>query len=113
MRILRIDKVEVCGPHSLRVVFSDGVAKRVNLLTLLHGPVFEPVLDPAYFRRVLLDPTAGTVVWPNGADLAPEALYDLPTERAEARRRPATPRRRRTKPAQHVAEPKPRTYRGR
>ena len=84
--VLRIEKVEVCGVHSLRVAFNDGVRKRVDLLPLLEGPVFDPLREPAFFGRVLLDPVAGTVVWPNGADLAPEALYELPPE-TERRRR--------------------------
>lgn len=78
--MLRIVQAEVCGPHSLRVSFSDGSTKRVCLLPLLTGPVFEPLRDPARFARVVVDPTCGTVVWPNGADLAPEALRDLPEE---------------------------------
>ena len=99
MKIRRIEKVEVCGPHSLRVVFNDGVAKRVNLLRLLEGPVFEPLRDPAYFGRVLLDPVAGTVVWPNGADLAPEAIYELPPEGSGVRSpRPPTHKRTRRTP---------------
>lgn len=82
MVITRIEKLEVVGPHSLRLTFNDGLRKRVNALPLLSGPVFEPLRDPAYFGQVLLDPVAGTVVWPNGADLAPEALRELPTEEA-------------------------------
>ncbi len=78
--IPRVTAVEVSGPHSLRLTFHDGVRKQVNLLGLLRGPIFEPLLDPAFFRRVLLDPVAGTVVWPNGADVAPETLYELPEE---------------------------------
>lgn len=80
MMILRIEQAEVCGTHSLRLLFNDGTRKRVNLLPLLEGPVFEPVRDPIGFRCVTLDTVAGTVVWPNGSDLAPEALYDLPPE---------------------------------
>ena len=78
--ILRILEAEVCGPHSLHLVFNDGTRKRVNVLPLLEGPIFEPLRDPAYFARVTLDPVSGTVVWPNGADFAPEALYELPEE---------------------------------
>jgi hypothetical protein len=75
--ILRIVQAEVCGPHRLRLAFNDGTQKVVNLLPLLHGPVFQPLRDPAFFARVVLDPICGTIVWPNGADLAPEALQEL------------------------------------
>lgn len=76
----RVVKAAACGPHSLDLTFKDGRRKRVNLLPLLQGPVFEPLRDPRLFAQVMLDPVAGTVVWPNGADVAPETLYDLPDE---------------------------------
>jgi hypothetical protein len=60
------------------------VTKEVNLRRFLRGPVFRPLLDPAYFARVAVDPGLGTVVWPNQADFAPETLYDLPDERGNA-----------------------------
>ena len=88
--IPRIEHAEACGSHSLRLEFSDGTRKRVNVLPLLKGPIFQPLLDPRYFRTILLDPVAGTVVWPNGADLAPEALYALCAERdTHPRKRPS------------------------
>lgn len=84
----RVVRVEVSGPHSLALTFKDGKRKQVDLLRLLEGPVFEPLRDPTFFARVMLDPVAGTVVWPNGADIAPETLYELPaeTERKTGRR---------------------------
>ncbi len=78
--ILRIREAEVCGPHSLRLTFNDGTTKQVNVRPLLDGVIFEPLRDPAYFACVTLDAICGTVVWPNGADFAPEALYDLKAE---------------------------------
>lgn len=78
--ILRILKAEVCGPHSLRLWFNDNSQKRVNVLPLLEGRIFEPLHDPVYFARMTLDPVAGTVVWPNEADFAPEALHALAAE---------------------------------
>ena len=41
--------------------------------------VFAPLADPQYFARVQLDEELGTIVWPNGADIAPETLHQLAT----------------------------------
>lgn len=83
--VLHILSAEVAGNHRLRLEFDDHTRKIVDVSPLLEGPVFEPLRDPKYFARVVVDPVCGTVVWPNGADLAPEALYDLPNESAERR----------------------------
>jgi hypothetical protein len=77
--ILHVVEATVCGPYVLNVRFNDGMRKKVDLKPLLTGSVFQPLKDPEYFARVVVDAEAGTVVWPNGADLAPEALYDLPS----------------------------------
>jgi hypothetical protein len=78
--VLRIIEAQVCGPHSLDLAFNDGTRKRVNVLPLLDGPVFEPLHAPEFFARAALDSVIGTVVWPNEADFAPEALHELPAE---------------------------------
>jgi hypothetical protein len=62
--------------HTLWLKFEDGVSGEVDLAGDLHGPVFEPLRDPSYFRRFLLSADLGTVSWPNGADFAPEFLYE-------------------------------------
>ena len=82
--ILNIVEAVVCEPHSLALTFNDGSRKRVNVLPLLYGPIFEPLREPEYFARVVVDPVLGTVVWPNEADFAPEALYELPAEVEES-----------------------------
>jgi Domain of unknown function (DUF4160)/Protein of unknown function (DUF2442) len=79
--ILRIREARVCGSHSLRLTFNDGTTKQVDVRPLLDGPIFEPLRDPAYFAYVTLDSICGTVVWPNGADFAPEALQELEAEK--------------------------------
>ena len=71
--------------YTVHVRFEDGTAADVDLAYLAqHGGVFEPLREPDYFRRLRADPEAGTIVWPNEADIAPETLY------AHARRRAAT-----------------------
>lgn len=77
--ILRIVSAKVCGPHRLELIFNDGIQRSVDVRPLLEGPVFEPLGEPGYFATMILDPSCGTVVWPNGADLAPEALHELST----------------------------------
>ena len=67
--------VRVLRPFVLEVTFDDGEQRRVDMEPLLGGQIFQPLRDPAYSAQVRVDPDAGTIVWPNGADLAPEFLY--------------------------------------
>ena len=75
--IVRVIEAEVCGEYRMRLSFSDGTKKVVDLEQLLNGPIFEPLKDPTYFAQGSLDQVCGTVVWPNGADIAPETLHDM------------------------------------
>ena len=59
----------------LRLEFADGVVGEVDLEGQLWGEVFEPLRDPEYFRQFEVHPELNTLTWPNGADLAPEYLY--------------------------------------
>jgi Protein of unknown function (DUF2442) len=71
--------------HAVHVRFADGTTADVDLSYLLdYGGVFEPLRDPAYFARLQADTEAGTIVWPNGADIAPETLYAHAQRRATA-----------------------------
>jgi hypothetical protein len=63
--------------HRVFVAFADGTAGEVDLSELPDlGPVFEPLRDPGYFRRLRLSKEGNTIVWPNGADIPPETLYE-------------------------------------
>jgi hypothetical protein len=64
------------GEYRLRLRFDDGTEAVVDLASELWGEVFEPLRDPARFREFRVDPELRTLVWPNGADLAPEHLYE-------------------------------------
>jgi Protein of unknown function (DUF2442) len=69
----------------VRVRFEDGTAADVDLSYLLaYGGVFEPLRDPEFFRRLRADHQAGTIVWPNDADIAPETLYAAAVKGATA-----------------------------
>lgn len=75
-RILpRITSVEPLDGFRLRLVFTDGLVREVDLSDDLWGQMAEPLQDPEYFRRVCVDAELGTVVWPNGYDLDPDVLH--------------------------------------
>ncbi len=60
----------------VRLEFSTGEQKVVNLEPLLRGPIFEPIRQSReMFCAVKVDPELATIVWPNGADMDPDVLY--------------------------------------
>ena len=76
MTMVRVRAVKPLDAHVVRLTFTDGCVKAVDLAPYMRGPVFDPLLrDPALFRAVRVDPDLGTVVWPGGADLDPDVLY--------------------------------------
>jgi len=75
--IMHVTSVEAVKGYRLRLTFEDGTSGEIDLADELWGPVFEPLRDPALFKQVSIDKVCGTVVWPNGADFAPEWLYDV------------------------------------
>jgi len=66
-------RAEYRGAYRIHLTFNDNTERTVDFAQLLEGPVFEPLKDQVFFQRFFLE--AGTVVWPNGADIAPETLY--------------------------------------
>src|ERR671915_1507380 len=56
--------------------FADGLSGQVEVLDRMRGPVFDRARTPEGFAEVTVDPETGTVVWPGGADLAPDTLYE-------------------------------------
>lgn len=56
--------------------FNDGAEGEIDLSGELEGEVFGPLANPDAFKRFKVDPELGTIVWENGADLAPEFLYE-------------------------------------
>jgi hypothetical protein len=60
--------------YRMQLTFNDGTKAVVDFQEWLSGPIFEPLKQVTYFRKFFLD--GGTVVWPNGADIAPETLYE-------------------------------------
>ena len=75
----RVTGARYVSGYTVWLRFSDGAEGDIDLSTELHGQVFEPLRNIEYFRRFVLHPELGTLVWPNGADFAPEFLRQAVT----------------------------------
>lgn len=69
-----VTHAEYVDGFRIRLTFNDGVEGIVDFEDWLTGPVFEPLRDLEAFKRFFVE--AGAVAWPNGADVAPEALHE-------------------------------------
>jgi hypothetical protein len=81
--MVRLTQIKALPGHRLHLQFSDGVSGEVDLTARLFGPVFEPLKDEAFFARVSIG-ELGAPSWPNGADLAPDALHERLERQASA-----------------------------
>jgi hypothetical protein len=81
-QIVHVIKVECSGEHRLRLQFEDGASGEVDLSSEEWGGIFAPLADPSYFESVRVDEELGTIVWPNGADIAPETLHRMVVQHA-------------------------------
>lgn len=63
------------GDYRVWLRFADGVAGEIDLAAELWGEVFLPLKDKARFAELFVSEELETLVWPNGADLSPEYLY--------------------------------------
>jgi hypothetical protein len=74
--LVRVRSISVLEGFRVRLGFSNGEARDVDLGRYLRGPIFQPMRDdPSRFREVAVDARAGTITWPNGADIDPDVLY--------------------------------------
>lgn len=74
--MVRIIEARHVRDYVIWLRFADGLAGEVDLRDELDGSVFEPLRQPDVFRSVRLHPELHTIVWPNGADFAPEFLHE-------------------------------------
>lgn len=72
---LHVIEATYLNKYRVALLFNDGKRGVADLSDALHGPVFEPLKDEALFSQFRVDEELETIVWPNGADLAPEYLY--------------------------------------
>lgn len=74
--ILHVREARYVRDYVIWLRFNDGAEGEVDLSGELEGEVFEPLRDLRAFKSFSVDPELGTIVWENGADLAPEFLYE-------------------------------------
>ena len=80
--------VAVLDDCRVRLTFDGGERREVDIASIVpFDGVFEPLRDTAYFRQVRVERDVGTIVWPNGADICPDVLYEasvlVESDRAE------------------------------
>ena len=73
---LHIRDAKYLHDYVVWIRFNDGAEGEIDLEPELEGEVFGPLKDLELFRRFRVDPELETIVWENGADLAPEFLHD-------------------------------------
>jgi hypothetical protein len=75
-RLFDLTAVEVIAEFRLRLTFDDGTVGEVDFADRVWEGVFAPLRDQRFFAQVRVDRDAGTIAWPNGVDMAPDALYE-------------------------------------
>jgi hypothetical protein len=82
-KIVHVVDVRCVGSYRLHLEFEDGRSGVLDFSSEEWSGVFEPLRDPSFFRQVELDDELGTIVWPNGADFAPETLHRMLVEQRD------------------------------
>ncbi|MBA4181200.1 MAG: DUF2442 domain-containing protein [Anaerolinea sp.] len=85
--IRRVIGLCVVAPCSLWLMFDDGLERTIDFARVLRGELYGPLQDTKLFAAATIDPDAGTVTWPNGADFDPETLQNWPRYEDALRKR--------------------------
>ena len=74
--IPKVVEAKYAHDYVIHVRFADGTEGDVDLSQELYGEMFEPLKNRETFAKVTVHPEFHTLCWPNGADIAPEFLYE-------------------------------------
>jgi hypothetical protein len=74
--IPRVAEARYVRDYTIHLCFTDGTEGDADLQGELYGEIFEPLKEQAFFRQFSIHPEFHTLTWANGADLAPEFLYE-------------------------------------
>lgn len=78
--VYRVSSFEILSNFTIRVCFDDATEQIIDLAPVLAGEIYGPLRNERVFRQVRIDPEAGTLVWPNGADFDPATLHNWPSQ---------------------------------
>jgi Protein of unknown function (DUF2442) len=73
--MLEVSSAKYIDGYRIELLFNDGERRIVDLKNSLDGPVFQPLKDLNFFKKFKIN--FNTIEWPNGADFAPEYLYEI------------------------------------
>jgi hypothetical protein len=73
--LLHVVFLEYLENYQLKLIFNNGIQGIVDLEQELYGEIFEPLKDKSLFQKVFV--TSRTIEWSNGADFAPEFLFEI------------------------------------
>jgi hypothetical protein len=74
--ILHVKEAKYLHDYVIWLRFNDGAEGEIDLERELEGEMFAPLKDRSAFQQFSVDPELETITWANGADLAPEFLYE-------------------------------------
>ena len=77
-----VPNAKYVGGYLIEVKFNDGTRRVIDFEPWLTGPIFKPLKNKDYFKKCFVD--GPTIAWPNGADIAPETLYEAVTVKSDS-----------------------------
>src|SRR2546423_12646919 len=83
-----INKAKRVNGFIIAMRFNDGTEKHIDISQWFKGPVFKALKDPKFFAKFFVE--GGTLAWPNGVDIAPEALYQAADVRTTIKKKAPT-----------------------